>query len=78
MDRPSPDNIGLLKDPADTLWGADAIAKEANIVHEDGEPHLRRAYYLLEHALLPGRKIGRCLKRRAWFLLYLLLWLRAR
>jgi hypothetical protein len=41
------------------LWGAEAIGREANLVDDDGEVHIRKTFYLLEKGLLPGTKIGR-------------------
>ncbi len=41
------------------IWGARAIAAEAGLFDEDGEPDVARAFYLLEAGLLPGSKAGR-------------------
>jgi hypothetical protein len=41
------------------LWGAAEIARAARILDENGEPDVRKAYYLLEEGLLPGKKVGR-------------------
>lgn len=41
------------------LWGARQIAIEANILDDDGQPDLRRAFYLLESGHLPATKVGR-------------------
>ena len=49
-----PDSLGLDA----PLWGAEAIARAANIVDKNGEPNLRRAYHYLENGFLPATKIG--------------------
>lgn len=41
------------------LWGARAIALKANVVDENGEPDMRRIFYLLEQGHLPATKVGR-------------------
>jgi hypothetical protein len=53
-----PDTI--IRDDLDRpLWGAAAIAREANVVDSDGNLDLRRAFYLLENKRLPATKVGR-------------------
>lgn len=44
---------------SDYLWGAAAIAAEANCFDEEGKPDEKKAYYLLENGLLPATKVGR-------------------
>lgn len=43
----------------DLLWGAEEIARAANILNPDGSPNLRRCFYMLEKGLLPAQKAGR-------------------
>jgi hypothetical protein len=40
------------------LWGAAAIALEANIVDENGKPNLRTTYDYLERGVLPATKVA--------------------
>jgi hypothetical protein len=46
------------QNPDRVIMGATAIAREAHLFKDNGEPDDRRAYYLLEQGLLPGQKVG--------------------
>jgi hypothetical protein len=41
------------------IWGAAAIAVAANVVDEQGQPDMDKAYYLLKRKLLPASKVGK-------------------
>jgi hypothetical protein len=51
--------IGTDNDLDRPLWGAEAIAREANLLDDNGDVDTRKAFYLLEKGLLPATKIGR-------------------
>jgi hypothetical protein len=51
-----PDNEADLDRP---IWGARAIAIEAGLFDEHGEPDVVRAFYLLEKGYIPANKRGR-------------------
>ncbi len=41
------------------IYGAEAIARAADLFDKDGKPDVRRAYYALEQELIDGEKFGR-------------------
>jgi hypothetical protein len=42
---------------SDTIWGAEAIGREAGLVDAEGKVDLRKTFYLLELGRLPGKKL---------------------
>jgi hypothetical protein len=46
-------------DSSDTLWGAESIGREANIVDANGNVELRKTFHRLESGHLPAKKVGR-------------------
>ena len=41
------------------LWGAEAIGREAGLIHQNGDVNFRAVYYALENGHLPATKVGK-------------------